>query len=127
MSRNVVLGVSSCPKCKRSKGERLVEKYLIENNINYTTQYMFDNCKNKRRLPFDFYLTDYNACIEFDGYLHYFPWNEKEKSLVKLKKTKINDNIKNNFCEENKIKLIRIPYTEIKNVKEILDKAFDDF
>ena len=29
------------------------------------------NCKNINFLPFDFYLSDYHCCIEFDGKQHY--------------------------------------------------------
>jgi len=29
--------------------------------------------------------------------------------------------IKNKFCKENNIKLLRIPYTEYKNIEELLE------
>ena len=32
------------------------------------------------------------------------------------------DNIKNKYCEENNIKMIRIPYWDYKNIEEILTK-----
>ena len=44
---------------------------MIENNIKYKRQYKFDNCKNKYKLRFDFYLPDYNIAIEYDGKQHY--------------------------------------------------------
>ena len=49
---------------------------------------------------------------------------KEQQESQKIKK--INDNIKNIFCEKNNVKLIRIPYTEIKNIKKFLDKTFDD-
>jgi len=61
---------AGCPRCKSSIGERLVEDYLKKNNINYLSEYSFKDCKYKRQLRFDFYLPDYNICIEFDGAQH---------------------------------------------------------
>jgi hypothetical protein len=106
-----------CPKCStRSKGEEIIEKFLIENNIDYNTQQTFKNCKYKNLLRFDFYLIKYNICIEYDGELHhksikYFGGDNT------LKENIIKDNIKNNYCENNNIKLLRIKYTD-----NIIDK-----
>lgn len=32
---------------------------------------MFDDCKDKRRLKFDFFLPDHNILIEYNGLQHY--------------------------------------------------------
>ena len=115
------LNGKGCPKCNSSKGELIIEKYLIKNNINYESQKRFKDCKNKRPLPFDFYLTDYNICIEYDGEQHFKSksiWGgEEELNLIKIK-----DNIKTEYCEDNGIKLIRIPYWEKDNIEEILNR-----
>ena len=102
---------SGCPICKTSKGELEIQRILYNKNIKYITQYTFDNCKNKRKLPFDFYLPDYNMCIEFDGKQHYetIKYWGGEETLIK---TKNNDKIKTNYCKNNNIKLIRIKYNE---------------
>ena len=95
-----------CPFCDESKGERIVEKYLIENNIIYERQKTFEFCKDKNKLPFDFYLPNYNMCIEYDGAQHFYDvlnWNN-------LEITKKHDAIKNEFCKLNRIKLCRISY-----------------
>jgi very-short-patch-repair endonuclease len=110
---------SSCPNCRESKGERQISLYLNSNNIEHIRQYKFNNCKNKYPLPFDFYLVKYNICIEFDGIQHFksmdfFGGDDGYEYL------KINDNIKDKFCLENNIKLIRIPYYDIKNIEKIL-------
>jgi Zn finger protein HypA/HybF involved in hydrogenase expression len=124
LTRSVVYGVTGCPKCNKSHGEKYIENYLIKNKIKYITQYTFDDCRNKRKLPFDFYLPDYNMCIEFDGYLHYFPWNDDYKSIEKFNNTKNNDKIKDLYCKNNNIKMIRIPYKDFKNLKNKLDVIF---
>lgn len=101
-----------CPDCKiTSKGEILISKILTENNIQYITQKKFDDCKNKRCLPFDFYLPEHNICIEYDGIQHF----ESIKGLggeKKFEQTQINDKIKTTFCLNNNIILIRIKYNE---------------
>ena len=101
-----------CPICKESKGEKEIRKKLDLLKIKYITQKRFDGCKYKYKLPFDFYLQDYNCCIEFDGIQHFKPikkWGGTES----LEITKIKDEIKTTYCFNNNIKLLRIRYDEI--------------
>jgi len=112
---------NGCPICKESKGEKQIRVFLENNKINFTPQYRFNNCINKYPLPFDFYLPDYNMCIEFNGEQHYksfkfFGGSEKFKQQL------INDNIKLKFCENNKIQLLIIKYDE--NVINKLKKKY---
>ena len=110
-----------CENNRESIGERLVKKYLDENNIKYIREKKFEDCKNINHLPFDFYLTDYNICIEYDGELHYrssdiFGGNDT------LNRVKKNDKIKDNWCLSNNIKLIRISYLNKNKIHKILKK-----
>ena len=102
---------NGCPKCKSSKGETIIRKILEKNNIKFDVQKTFDDCKYIRKLKFDFYIHDYNICIEYDGKHHFIPINNfggiKEFSLIKEK-----DEIKNKYCRDNNINLIRIKYDE---------------
>ena len=117
-----------CEKCtKKISGlELTVMNYLKDNNIKFEYQYSYSDCKNKKLMPFDFYLNDYNTCIEVDGDQHFHCAfiNEKEKALKKLEQVKINDRKKEEYCLNNGIGLIRIPYWKIKNgkFKEILSQ-----
>lgn len=108
------LSGAGCPKCNQSKGESIIESFLIDNNIKYENQKRFKDCKDKQLLPFDFYLPEFNTCIEYDGEHHFKPvcfgGISKERAIVELKKTKERDIIKNNFCKDNSIDLIRICY-----------------
>ena len=46
-----------CSNCRNSKGEDFILNWLCKNEINYTTQYTFNECRGKKKmLPFDFYL-----------------------------------------------------------------------
>jgi hypothetical protein len=100
-----------CKLCFESKGEKTIEKILNDNDIFFIRQYKFKECKLKQILPFDFYLPKHNVCIEFDGEQHFKPieyWGGKKE----FEKIKIRDNIKNEYCKNNNIKLLRISYNE---------------
>jgi len=111
------LNGKGCPKCKESKGEREIRLWLEDNNIKYLPQHTFPDCKNKRELPFDFYLPKYNLCIEYNGIQHYEPIKHFG-GIKKFNKTINNDTIKCNYCNNNDINLIII--NDIKNVIKIL-------
>ena len=118
---NRILAGYGCPRCKSSHGESQIDKYLTENNINYIIQHKFDDCRNKRALPFDFYLPDYNACVEYDGKQHYesVEWFGGEESLLYVQQ---NDAIKTQYCKDNNIILLRIKYDQ--DVEKILNEFF---
>lgn len=107
----------TCGKCRSSHGQNKIRNILKQNNIYFIEEYRFPDCKNIRPLPFDFYLPDYNICIEYDGRQHFeydsSGWNNKEQ-FDKIKKT---DAIKNKYCQENGISLIRIPYFDYDNIQ----------
>ena len=69
-------------------------------------------------MPFDFYLPDYNMCIEYDGIQHFEP-TECFGGEKRFLETQQNDLIKTRYCEQNDIILLRIRYNE--NINEILD------
>lgn len=110
-----------CPLCSRSKGELIIKDYLDSINIKYDEQKHFSGCKNIYTLPFDFYIPLFNTCIEFDGRQH-FETIDIWGGLEYLEKIKYNDNIKNEYCIKNNIKLIRINYNEniISKLSELL-------
>lgn len=108
-----------CPMCNNgSKGEKKIIEILEKFKINFKEQFKFNKCKRKKKLSFDFYLPDHNICIEYDGIQHFKPvdfFGGKEYFKIQ----KINDNIKDVYCKNNNIRLIRIPYFE-ENIEEKL-------
>ena len=108
-----------CPNCNESKGEKEIVKYLDKNEISYYRQHKFKDCKNIFQLPFDFYLPKYRTAIEFDGKQHYQPVDHFG-GLESYNRLKINDKIKNDYCEDNYINLIRIRYNQIDDINNIL-------
>lgn len=95
--------------CLKSQGEEKIIKLLQEMNINYEYQKKFETCKLKKCLSFDFYLPDYNILIEYDGKQHFEPV-EYLGGQKRFEEQQQRDNFKNNWCKENNILLIRIPY-----------------
>ena len=114
-----------CPFCFGSKGELRIKEYLESVNILFIHEKTFNDCKNNNKLKFDFYLPDYEICIEFDGRQHFEPFEYfggEEAFKAQQKK----DEIKNKYCLKNNIKLIRIPYWEFKNIEIILSEQLKD-
>ena len=104
-----------CQKCGiESNGEKQIVQILNNYSIKYLREHRFQDCKNKKPLPFDFYLPKHNTCIEYDGKGHYQPvkhWGGESG----LKQVQKNDNIKNMYCYKNHIQLLRIKYDQDLN------------
>lgn len=110
-----------CPTCKNSLGEMKILKFLQENNISFQQEQTFNNCRNINNLRYDFYLPVQNICIEFDGKQHFIP-SDFFGGLETFKKLKENDLIKDEYCNDHNIKLVRISYLQINEIESILGK-----
>ena len=115
---NILFG-KGCPICKESKGEREIRQWLARNKILNESQKTFCDCKDVKMLPFDFYLPEYNVLIEYDGEQHYRPI-ELFGGEDGFKLRKKHDDIKTQYCKDNDIHLLRIPY--YASVNEELEK-----
>lgn len=116
-------GKVMCRKCNStiSHGELAIKEVLDLYNVRYKEEYWFSNCRDINPLPFDFYLPDYNLCIEYQGEQHYKPvdfFGGEESFKIR----QLHDQIKRDYCNLNSITLIEIPYWEYKNIKNILIK-----
>ena len=123
------LSNQGCPICGESQGEKKIRIFLTKNDIKFEQEKQFNGCKNVRPLLFDFYLPQCNLCIEYDGKQHFIPhdFNSKEsdeKKLENLKLVQLRDQIKNDYCEQKGINLLRIKYDE--NVEEKLTEYFKE-
>lgn len=114
--------ITSCGCRIQSSGEECIFNLLNEFNIIFDTQHTFEDCKYEYVLRFDFAILNKDkviGIIEYDGKQHFEPI-EFFGGIEGFKKTKIRDNIKNNYCKSKNIPMLRIPYTmpidEIKNV-----------
>ena len=99
--------------CVNSRGELKISNILKENSIKFKKQKYYDDLLSEsgRHLRFDFYIPEGNYLIEYDGEQHFMcsekGWHTKEK-LIKVQER---DEVKNNYCRDKGITLIRIPYT----------------
>lgn len=112
-----------CPNCNYSNGEMKIMAWLERHNIKFKTQHTFNDCRYINELKFDFAIFRENTLIcviEFDGRQHFEPVDlfGGEQSF---KSTILRDGIKNNYCEKNKIPIIRIPYWKENNIDSVLE------
>lgn len=121
-TKNLLDSKCGCTKCNYSKGEYKIETILNDNNISFENQKKFKDCKYLKELPFDFYLSDYNTCIEYDGIQHTKPIKRfgGEKRFENVKR---NDKIKTEYCKNNNINIIRINYND--NIEEKLKELLN--
>lgn len=124
---SVIVNQTQCPACSWGyKGEQQLIKILSSLNLKFKPQYIIDECKNKRALPFDNSLLDEDdklICLfEYYGEQHYSPI-EYFGGEEKFKDTIYRDGIKQNYCKEHNIPLLIIPYWEYDN----MDNLVQDF
>ena len=113
--------------CAKSKGEEKIISLLIEMQIPFITQKRFESCifpETNKQLVFDFYLPEQNLLIEYDGEQHFHEVRNDRYDFQGLQKR---DAFKNNWCLENNIDLIRIPYYDfnkltIENMRRIIER-----
>lgn len=97
-------------KVKVSKGIHWITTVLKEQGIAYVLEKKWDGCRDKKKLPFDIYLPEYNVVIEYDGRQHFEPvkrWGGE----AALESCREHDRIKDKFLLDNEIHLLRIAYT----------------
>ena len=120
---NAIHKGSGCPRCYSSKGEKLVERTLEELSVKFKKQHTFVDCVDRGRLKFDFAIIDdsnaVKALIEFDGEQHFKP-KLAFGGVEEFRNTKRRDQIKDKYCEDSGIPLLRIPFFNVDKTKEIV-------
>ena len=130
-SPSLLLQGHRCGHCNMSKPERDFSICLSNNNIEYEYDYKIKGCSNKTDLKFDFWLPYYNVLVEIDGEHHYRPVNFKgisdDRAKLRHDYCVEMDNIKNKYCLDNNIELIRIPYWNFTKeyYQEIIEKIIN--
>ncbi len=105
----------SCPKCKRSIGEKIIDNILNKFNILNETEYKLPEVVN--RFEYDFYLPEYRTLVEFHGIQHYEPikffGGEDNLSYVKR-----NDEIKRHLADLYKYRYLEFNYKQLKHLSK---------
>lgn len=122
-------GKHRCDVCTHAQSNIswLTEQYIKSMEIKYAKEYKIDDCRNIMPLPFDFAILNKEnslvGLIEVDGEQHYRATNMGNTKMSEadiqenFNKRKRYDKIKNDYCINNKIKLIRVPYWLFKSEK----------
>lgn len=104
-------------KPKISSYEKYIADILFKEKIKYTKEKTFNDLRGGR-YRYDFYLhLKEPIIIEVDGQYHFKPIH----GAGALKVQKEHDRRKNSYCLANNIKLYRIPYWEINQIKTFSD------
>jgi very-short-patch-repair endonuclease len=108
-----------CPSCAQSGGEQRVREALHALGVEFDEQVRFAECRDRRGLPFDFFVPSHRLLIEFDGRQHYDN-SELWGGAEKLTETQRHDRIKDQFAAEHGYRLVRIPYWDTENIEDII-------
>ena len=116
---DLIRGKTKSCGCHRSQGEDKITELLNKNNIAFQTQYSpndftFNNEK-QTKCYFDFYV-EKKYIIEFDGEQHFHGNGNGWFNEETYQKTKQRDLEKNQYCFNNNIPIIRIPYTHLNKL-----------
>lgn len=110
-----------CPICCISHGEKRIDRYLHENNIEHTHQKDYDGLVGVGGglLSYDFYLPKENILIEYQGEYHDGTANNQTKE--QFEKQQIHDKLKKEYTINNNIQLLEIWYWDYDNIETILN------
>lgn len=124
-----------CPHCARksqeSKTAQLLKRVLSHLNVFFEEEKIFLDCSNpftQNKLRFDIYIQELNLAIEIDGEQHSVPIS-RFGGKTELIKNQYRDYLKNKFCFENNINLIRVNLydTELKRKKSYEEMKLEIF
>lgn len=118
------LNGNRCPFCNESKGEKRIREFLINNSIYFISQMEFDGLLGLggRNLSYDFYIPKYNLLIEYQGEQHERYVKGFHKNKNSFKKQQEHDTRKQQFAEDNEIRLLEIWYRDFDNIEWILER-----
>ena len=116
-AQNLRNGDTQSCGCIKSRGNSKVKELLQKLKINFTSEQTFEGLFYKGKLRFDFYLPEYKIAIEYQGQQHYIP-QEPFGGEIQFQKQQMCDELKHQYCKDNNIKLIEIPYWDYNKLNE---------
>lgn len=113
-----------CPICNGYSGEILCKLELNKYNINILTQKRL--YINNQLVIVDFYIPELNTVIEYDGEQH-IHWIKYFQPTYQDFINQVNrDRCLEQYCKENNICLLRIPYKDNNRIPEIIKIFFEE-
>lgn len=95
-----------CPICDSvSAGEKMVAQLLTGNDVEFIREFRIPGTNYR----LDFYLPEHNLIIEYDGAQHY-----RDVAYFNYHN---NDEVKSQWCEDNNLYVLRIPYSANTHLK----------
>lgn len=115
---------NGCPKCQTSKGETVIHVWLDAHGIKHDWHKPIRTPmaigKRKKFVP-DFYIESANLMIEYNGEQHYR--SKKEWGGEKqLQWQQARDAALREYCQQEGIRLLEIPYTDFDRIEQILEQ-----
>jgi len=115
-----------CPICNASSGEQIIINWLNNNGYKekFEFQKVFEDCKDKKPLPFDFFIPSKNLLIEYQGEQHYkqvSKFGGRKDFLLR----KHHDWLKRRYAKSNRINLLTIPYWNVNMLSSILEEEIN--
>jgi hypothetical protein len=124
---SLISGHTQSCGCLVSKYNSLITQYISD--LGYIPQNEFHvniNHQECSYVRFDVYIDVLNLAIEYDGEGHYIPIDfGGGDPEYHLQQTQIRDKIKTQYCIDNNIHLLRIPYWEKENFKDLINDTIN--
>jgi len=128
---NLQAHIKTCTgETRCSSGEFEIMQVLNKLKIKYEYNTSY-KVKHKSYLRWDFIvkINKKRAFIEFDGQQHFEPVKfggmSEEQAQVNFNKGVVCDNLKNQFCKDKGLRLLRIAYFDKDNIEEIVKEFFN--
>jgi very-short-patch-repair endonuclease len=113
--RSRTFGNAQCKKCcPGSRGEERVRVVLEDIGVEYKKEWVL----KPTRLRADFYVPSSNLIIEYDGSQHF-----QQKFFQSFSEIQRRDILKNNYCKERGISLLRISYKDTRLIESLLKRV----
>jgi very-short-patch-repair endonuclease len=108
-----------------SHGEYTIYVYLLKHDISFTHQKRFSDLKDKKHLPYDFYLPDFNLIIEYQGRQHF---STSKSSMFRKDATSQprRDAIKRKYALSNGFKYLEIEAQKSGEIEAILKGKLEE-
>lgn len=117
--------------CITSLGQERINAYLVKYKIPFKSEYSVNIKEMKGLARYDFAILNSSkkiiSLIEYHGRQHYdvaYSWNDGQDKLLDRQ---YKDELKRIWAKDNNIPLYEIPYWELENIEQILEKILKQY